>query len=348
MNMSPYKKIIVYYFTGTGNSKNVSKWIAETAEKYDVLTLKHNIANIDRLTINTPPSDALIIFVSPIHGFNYPPVMINFISRFPKGNNDILLMNTRAGMLIGKYITPGLTGIAFYLSSLILKLKGYSIKGMIPVDMPSNWISLHPGLNERTIKYLHIKNRERVLKSAETIITGGKDFRSVITILPDILIAPIALGYYIIGRFMLSKTYYASRDCNNCGVCIKNCPVKAIKMVDTRPYWSFKCESCMRCMSNCPKKAIETAHGFIIGFSIVNSAIIMKLVYKYFGSLLLKIDNGLLNSLAESALYLLFLAICYRIVHYCLRFKPFERLMVYTSLTKLKWWGRRYKALDED
>ena len=72
--------------------------------------------------------------------------MLNFLIHFPKGRNKVLLINTRAGMLIGKWITPGLTGIAFYFSALVLKLKGYSIKAMFPVDLPSNWISVHPGL----------------------------------------------------------------------------------------------------------------------------------------------------------------------------------------------------------
>jgi ferredoxin/flavodoxin len=341
--MGPYKKIIIYYFTGTGNSKNVALWVAESASRYSVKSELHNIACIDRLSIEAPASNSLIVFVSPVHGFNYPPVMLNFISRFPKGKNNVLLMNTRAGMLIGKWITPGLTGIAFYFSAAILILKGYSIKGMIPVDMPSNWISLHPGLNERTIKYLHIKNKERVLRSADKIIPGGKNFKALREILPDVLVSPIAIGYYFAGRFMLSKTYYASKDCNNCGICYKNCPVKAIVTIDHRPFWSFRCESCMRCMSNCPKKAIETAHGFIIGYSIIFSSVILKLFYRNTN---LNIGDGLIKGIIETVLFLALLSVVYRFFHYCMRYRWFERMIVYTSLTKYKWWGRRYKALD--
>ena len=49
----------------------------------------------------------------------------------------------------------------------------------------------------------------------------------------------------------------------------------------------------------------------------------------------------------ETALFLLFLGLMYRIVHYLMRFKIFERLMVYTSLTKFKFWGKRYKSLKD-
>jgi hypothetical protein len=47
----------------------------------------------------------------------------------------------------------------------------------------------------------------------------------------------------------------------------------------------------------------------------------------------------------ETALSIAFIGIWYRLVHLLLRIKVLERLTVYTSLTKYKWWGRRYKAL---
>ena len=131
--------------------------------------------------------------------------------------------------------------------------------------MPSNWISIHPGLNDRTVKYLHKKNKERVGVFAQKIIQGKSYFKALLEVY-DLLLAPIALGYFVAGRFFLAKTFYASRDCNNCDLCIKSCPVRAIIKVDNRPFWTFNCESCMKCMSSCPEKAIETGHGFIAAF----------------------------------------------------------------------------------
>lgn len=341
--MASFQKLIIYYFSGTGNSRNVAKWFSDVALKYNIETEIVNIAKVDRRKITPPPSDALVVFTSPIHGFNYPPVMLHFISNFPKGKNKVLLMNTRAGMLIGNFITPGLTGIAFYLSSLFLKIKGYSIVGMVPVDLPSNWLSLHPGLNERTVNYLQIKNKERVIKSSEKVLSGKNDFKALREIIPDIIVSPISIGYYFVGRFLFAKTFYASSDCNNCGLCIKTCPVKAIVMKDNRPYWTFNCESCMKCMSDCPKKAIETAHGFIIGYFFIFSAI-STLFFKYFNSIFFVVENELIRSVIETLLFLFLLGVFYRLIHYLMRFTLVQKLMVYTSLTKYKFWGRRYKA----
>ena len=372
--MTSYQKIIIYYFSGTGNSGNVAKWVADTANKYNIQTTIYNIANIDRLAIEAPPENSLVIFISPVHGFNYPPVMLYFINRFPKGTgmhpstplgvqlnlkddrkninnvgfvrskNKVLLMNTRAGMLIGKYITPGLSGITFYMASLILKIKGYSIKGMIPVDLPSNWISIHPGLNERTVKYLHEKNKEKVKNHIEKILNGKNNFIALREIIQDLLVSPIAFLYYLIGRFFLSKTYYASAECDNCDACLKNCPVKAIIKVDNRPFWTFKCESCMHCMSYCPKKAIETSHGFTIGLILLYSPV-LAVLYKYAAIISISVENEIIKSIVESAIFLGLFCISYRISHYLRRFRLIEKIIVYTSLTKFKFWGRRYRAL---
>ena len=342
-----YKKIIIYYFSGTGNSRNVAKWMASVAQDYHVECQLVNIAQIDRKALTAPEPGTLIIFLSPIHGFNYPPIMINFIMRFPKGKNKVVLMNTRAGMLIGKFITPGITGIAFYLSALVLFLKGFSIKAILAVDMPSNWISVHPGLNDRTVKFLHMKNKERVEKFAHKIMQGKSYFKHLIEAY-DILLAPVAVAYYLAGRFFLAKTYFASTDCDNCGLCVKACPVKAIIKVDSRPFWTFNCESCMKCMSNCPRKAIETGHGYIAAFVFVFQSVLLVLFYKYFEAWFLPIENASLKMVIESALLIAFIGIWYRMVHWLLQFRALERLTVYTSLTKYKWWGRRYKALKPD
>lgn len=343
--MSIYQKLVIYYFSGTGNSRNVALWLSNVAKENSIESRLINISRIDRLTIEQPDTDELVVFVSPIHGFNYPPVMMHFIMRFPNGKNKVLLMNTRAGMLIGKWITPGLTGIAFYLSALILKLKGYSIKAMFPVDLPSNWISVHPGLNERTVKYLHKRNQEKVYRFAQKVFSGGSDFHGLYEIIQDTLVAPISLGYYFIGRFMFAKTYFASSDCNNCDLCIKACPVKAIKKVDNRPFWTFNCESCMHCMGNCPKKAIETGHGYIMLFSLLFSLLLSGLFYKYFAELFFDIEHTFAGFVLNSALFLAILAVWYWVIHFSMRFRLVERIIVYTSLTKYKFWGRRYKAL---
>ena len=145
----------VYYFSGTGNAKKVTDWVSDAAKYRGLKTEVHNIANTPFMDISILP-DTLIGIISPTHGFNFPPLVMNFIFRFPRSHsrNPVFMINTRAGMKLSKVFLPGLSGIAQLLAALILILKGYKIVGMRPIDLPSNWISLHPGI-KATIGNVH-------------------------------------------------------------------------------------------------------------------------------------------------------------------------------------------------
>jgi Pyruvate/2-oxoacid:ferredoxin oxidoreductase delta subunit len=345
--MQTYSSLKIYYFSGTGNAKRVAEWISEVAREKSVAIELIDISKIDRKHIQKPSENALIGFCSPTHGFNFPPVMMNFIFRFPRSNqNKVFILNTRAGMRLLKLTIPGLSGIALLLSACVLLLKGYKIVGMRSVDLPSNWISLHPGLNKKGIESLFSIFRNVTIQFANTILEGNRNFRALWELPVDLLLAPVSLLYYCIGRFIFAKSFYASAACNNCGLCIKQCPVKAISLVDKRPYWSYTCESCMHCMNTCRERAIETAHGYIIGMLILLSTVIQSLVYGWlvtfniywfaedakFGSITRLILNSVITIIA--------MIISYRIIHYLRRWKVFELLITYTSLTFYKFWGR--------
>jgi Pyruvate/2-oxoacid:ferredoxin oxidoreductase delta subunit/flavodoxin len=342
-NYNTIKKTVVFYFSGTGNAKQIALWISEFANRRSIDCQTINIEKTDIREIEPISTDMLMFFISPIHGFNYPKIMLDFISRFPKGRNKIVLMNTRAGMKIGRFVTPGLTGIAFILSTLILKRKGYKIVGQIPFDMPSNWISIHPALNENTVKYIHKRILSLVEKHTQKIFSGKSDFLSYRDLIQDILISPVSLAYYIAGRFAFAKSFYASSDCDNCGLCLKHCPVDAIKIKNNRPYWTYNCESCMRCMNICPKKAIETAHGLFVVVSILSSAIITILVDTIFT---IEVNSGFFRPVLSTIVFFVVLWPLYKVQHLLLRQKLIGKLISFTSLTHYKFWGRYKPTTD--
>ena len=117
------------------------------------------------------------------------------------------------------------------------------------------------------------------------MFNGKRIYNGLYNLPIDLLISPLAFGYYIAGRFFLSKTFIASYKCTNCGLCIRECPTASIKLVNNRPFWKLTCESCMRCLNHCPEKAIEAAHGmavlFWLGISLINSLVLIVLV-RYF------------------------------------------------------------------
>ncbi|HMF32874.1 MAG TPA: 4Fe-4S binding protein [Candidatus Lokiarchaeia archaeon] len=70
--------------------------------------------------------------------------------------------------------------------------------------------------------------------------------------------------------------------CVSCGLCAKDCPAKAIEMVDVEGYEKKKplfmldrCVFCYQCADGCPKNAIEPS-GFFEMAAITKSDLVVK------------------------------------------------------------------------
>jgi ferredoxin len=339
----------IFYFSGTGNARRVATWVADEWRRRDREAEVVDLARLAPGAVRLGPDDELGL-ASPTHGFNLPPVTLAFLFALPRAprRNRALLFNTRAGLrLLGLHL-PGLSGVAELIAALVLTLKGYRVVAMRPVDLPSNWISLHPGLAPDVVLDLHRRCEATTRRSAARLLEGRRDLRALWDLPQDLLLAPVALAYYLSGRFVLAKTFVASADCDGCAACAKACPVQAISMRDGRPFWSATCESCMRCMNHCPRRAIETAHGFVVGMVLLVEVAKATLVlppllaaWPWLGgpSLLARLARTAL----ETALLLGALLLAYRLLHRALRHRVVERLVTLTSLTHFRWW-RRYRA----
>jgi ferredoxin len=343
--MNLWSSVYIYYISGTGNAKISSEWIAEEAGKRGIKAVVQQIDRLENIVMPVAADKPLIGFAFPTHGFNAAPIMLRFIASFPKGaGRNVFLLNTRAGMKLSRLFTPGLSGIALLLPAFILFLKGYRCIAFRPVDLPSNWIPLHPGIRKEVIDSIFGRCEKIVRDFADKLFSGRKIYTGLYSLPVDILVSPLAFGYYIAGRFFLSKTFIANYNCTNCGLCIKECPTASIKLVSNRPYWKLTCESCMRCLNRCPEKAIEAAHGMAAGFWLlitVADVSIVSLLIRLFD---LQTDSAWLKIMSQviSLVCTVFIpAALYIVIHYSMEIKPLKYLLRFTSLTALPFW-RRY------
>jgi len=345
-----YKNILLFYFSGTGNAAFITEQIKHRAIEKGLNAVVVNIADTKTVLPEIQP-DSIIGFCSPTHGFNMPPIMLKFIGKMKRNqskNTRAFVLNTRAGMKLYKLFTPGLNGVALILPAIMLRLKGYKIIGFRPIDMPSNWILLHPGIRSKVVTSIAKRCSKIAQKFTDKLISGRTVYRGLISIPVDLAIMPIALAYYFIGRFMLAKTFIASDKCKHCSLCINQCPVHAIQEKQGINYWSFSCESCMKCINSCPERAIETAHGFTffiwwLILSVLTTLLTNFLLNTNFVKANLKILNeSLIFNLCSIALSFFTVFIAYKIMHFLLHYRFFNRIFTYTSFTKYRFW-RRYK-----
>jgi ferredoxin len=339
-----------WYFSGTGNARNVAHWLAASWRASGREAEVIDLSKQDPAAIAIGPQDAIAL-ASPTHGFNFPPITLAFLVAFPRTRhrNQVFIFNTRAGMRFFGVHLPGLSGVAQILAAAIFILKGYRVRAMRPVDLPSNWISLHPGLREENVRALYARCARQVARCAERVLSGRRDLRALYDLPQDLLISPVSILYYLIGRFFFAKSFIASRACDGCGICVSQCPVKAVSLVKGRPYWSFQCESCMHCMNQCPKRAIETAHGFLVAYGLLLAAALYLWIYPAWRPAIPYLFGegyfpAVLRFLLETGLFLGILFPAYRILHHLrMRFPLLDRWVALTSLSHFAFW-RRYRA----
>lgn len=348
--MPDYKNLVIIYYSGTGNAKRTAEWIAMRAGEKGLNTFVMPFYRFLKDPPSVPEGKTLVGFCSATHGFNLPHHFLKLIFGFRAyPGSDVFIVNTRAGMKLSKLFLPGLSGLAQILPAAVLRIKGYRVVAMQPVDLPSNWISLHPGLKQQVVTSMVDHWQKKVDGFSSRLLSGKKTYLPAFISLPfDLLVTPLAFGYYFIGRFIIAKSFYATDLCNDCMLCLKACPTKSIVLKDNRPFWKVTCESCMHCMNFCPQRAIETNHNWFIPLVWVVAAVInpwlaskLLLMLEAHSPWLLTVSPVLITILKWTVMLGLF-ALTYYIVHYLMHFPIVRKVMRYTSLTRFAFW-RRYR-----
>lgn len=343
-----YRSMAIYFMSGTGNSFRVAVWMREIANKKDIRSKLYQGSKYYKKNDFAGESNDLLGMVFPTHGFTAPWQVIRDAMRLPPGRGKhAFVVATRAGTRIASIPFPGLEGTAGYLIALILILKGYIVRGVMGLDMPSNWMSLHWGLNATNSKFIIDRAKLKADSFMKSILAGKKVFRGLQFLLVGLILSPISLAYLVIGRFFLSKLFFASSNCTGCGLCAQSCPVKAIRMVGSnksRPYWTFACESCMRCMGYCPNKAVEVSHSFAIVLYFIATLPVSYYLLEGIRNFI-PIEHGafLIKVLLDYIYTLVSIFAAYLILYWLIKIPLLNKLCTYTTFAHFY---RRYHEPD--
>ena len=347
-----YENAIIYYWSGTGNTLRIAKWVNEF--------LKNKVNNISITSITEadpgkqikPGKDTLLLIASPTHGFTMPWAVIKFCLHLPiRRKTHAITIANGAGYSYFGLLLPGITGSTNLLISLILFLKGYRIKGCVSIDMPGSWPAICPSLSKEHINFFLKQAKTKTEKFIKIITSGKKYFfniRNFAELIFGLASIPISFGYLIYGRLFLAKLQFANLNCNSCGICAENCSHKAIimkgKLKFKKPYWTFKCESCGRCISYCPRNAIETGHSMAILIWYVATLSASYHVFdRLFKSTIFTsfMANAYIIKLFNYVSFVCSVFLCYFILYYLVKIPFINKIFTYTSGTH--WWSKYHE-----
>ncbi len=345
------RNLFLYYWSGTGNTLKISQWISELADARNISTKVQSIGKANPKEEIIHSKENMIGILAPVHGFTAPWPMIKFCISLPRGNGmRSIVVTNRGGAYPGFYLR-GLSASTGFIIALLVLIKGYRIRGLISIDMPSNWTAVVPGMNDEHNHRFINRARDKTTAFFEKILIRRHIFSAdnLFEFTWGIALAPISFLYIILGRFFLAKLFFANIDCTSCGICKKNCPHHAIIMKGAEkkiPYWTFNCESCGRCINYCPEKAIEAGHSVGIalyfGTTIPVSFYALNWLVKYF-PWVSNLQNEYIRFFLDYPFKLLGIFLISFILHYLMRFRIINLFFSYTAGTH---WYRRYHEPD--
>lgn len=238
---------MIFYFSGTGNSKWVAQEIAKVQNE-DIRFIPEIIR--EKEFHYQAAENEKIGFVFPIYSWGPPKIVLDFIKLLHlelSGNNYFFFVCTCGDD----------TGLSKNIFVKALSAKGFICNSGFSVIMPNNYI-LMKGFNVDS-RSLEKKKLEESISRVQYInnrltnrITGLFDCkRGSFPFFKTRIIWPLFNKYQI-----SDKPFFATDSCNGCKLCEKACPADNIK-VNGKPEWKHHCTLCLACIHKCPQTAIQ-------------------------------------------------------------------------------------------
>lgn len=231
---------MVFYFSGTGNSRYVAKKIAEVSGD-EVISINQRLREQDYSEVI---SEKPLVFVGPVYAGRLPRVMDDYIRKVSfAGSNRAYFIGTCAQ-------TPWVT--AEYVEKLCGE-KSFALLGFNSIVMPQGYVA-GGGTQPKEVN-------ERILKEAEPKILGIaetiRDQQMLPREQPGKAVMSKVLNPIMYAMMISAKGFAVTDRCTGCGKCETRCPLNNVKLVNGKPTWGKDCTHCMACIAGCPAEAIE-------------------------------------------------------------------------------------------
>lgn len=233
---------MVFYFSGTGNSRYAAQRIA-AALGDQLLSMNDRIKAGDTSPVTT---DERLVIVTPTYAWRIPRLVEDWLRRteFPGARQTWFVMTC-----------GGEIGNAVKYNHALCREKRLADMGTGQIVMPENYIAMFNAPRAEEARQI-VAKAEPDIDNAVSVIVAGQAFPAPRGSLSDCFKSgPVNPIFYTV--FVKAKAFAAGDACTGCGQCVRLCPTNNITIKNNRPVWGGNCTHCMACICRCPAEAIE-------------------------------------------------------------------------------------------
>lgn len=231
-------KHVIYYFSGTGNSRYAAEQIAKELHDTTLYNMRCNPEKVNMLGVET------VGFVFPIYNWTMPVFVQNFIKRLKVDSNAYIYAVATCGIVV----INGFNDL-----DRILKEKGRRLSYVAKLPTVAGYVaSYDPMFNNDKRKQSEATKLQEIIKDISarrsSKIPKGNIFKEAARkiLLPSERKLPTQdLGFVV------------NDSCVGCGLCEKLCPAGNVVIQNGKPQFNHHCTQCMSCIVYCPKAAIN-------------------------------------------------------------------------------------------
>ncbi len=239
--------IMIFYFTGTGNSLYVAQRLSDELDE-PLISIADELNSGSLLDYNLSPGEK-VGFVYPVYAWQPPYMVIDLIKAMQVNNyvNNYIFSVATCGDEEG-YTTR-------ILKKTLLR-RGLKLNSGFSLVMPNNYMiggynldseaEVNKKLNavEDRLSEISLALKTKQNNLFDTVIGSQPFKKSYIT------------NFFFKKYAMNTRKFYATDNCTACGLCADICNTKNIT-VDSKPVWGNNCVQCFACINRCPEEAIQ-------------------------------------------------------------------------------------------
>lgn len=251
------KTVIIYYFSGTGNTKWAAERLADILQHYcRVECTAIEKTNFSMVARQLRDADQVVLGF-PVYGSTAPLPVLNFIENLPAIQNERMPLTVFATHALG-------SGDSAYYVGQLLRSKGYSLQRTRHFVMMNNF-------HVPKFRFYRPDNGRKLLRKLEKAKPGIRSLAEEIVGEKRHIIGDNIWGHflgnlqrrYIDGALkMIARQFTADNErCSRCGLCARSCPMENVIMTREGVTFGNNCAACLRCYSRCPREAILVGKG---------------------------------------------------------------------------------------